>query len=84
MASTLRAADTSLSETVRFVLRVAIGVCLAFALAFIMQMMAEPAAAESIPQNPLIEDILKLKEIKLVRRDDRLGIGNLVVKHPAR
>lgn len=84
MASTVRAADISIGETVRYVLRVAIGVGLAFALAFLMQMMARPASAEMIPQNPLIEDILKLHDIKLVRRDDRLGVGNLVVKHPPR
>jgi tetratricopeptide (TPR) repeat protein len=82
MASTLRAADTSVGETVRYALRVVIGVGLAFALALILQMVARPASAESIPQNPLIEDILKLHDIKLVRRDDRLGVGNLVVKHP--
>jgi predicted Zn-dependent protease len=84
MASTLRAADITTGETVRYVLRVAIGVGLAFALAFLMQVAARPASAESIPQNPLIEDILKLHDIKLIRRDDRLGVGNLVVKHPAR
>ena len=84
MASTVRAADISIGETVRYALRVAIGVGLAFALAFLMQVMARPAAAEMIPQNPLIEDILKLHDIKLVRRDDRLGVGNLVVKHPPR
>jgi Flp pilus assembly protein TadD len=81
MASTVRAAGISVSE-VRYAVRVAIGVGLALALAFMMLMAAGPASAESIPQNPLIEDILKLNEIKLVRRDDRLGIGNLVVKHP--
>jgi Flp pilus assembly protein TadD len=81
MASTVRAAGISVSE-VRYAVRVAIGVGLALALAFVMLMAAGPASAESIPQNPLIEDILKLNEIKLVRRDDRLGIGNLVVKHP--
>ena len=84
MASTLRAADITTGETVRHVLRVAIGVGLAFALAFLMQVAARPASAESIPQNPLIEDILKLHDIKLIRRDDRLGVGNLVVKHPPR
>jgi predicted Zn-dependent protease len=84
MASTLRAADITTGETVRHVLRVAIGVGLAGALAFLMQMAARPASAESIPQNPLIEDILKLHDIKLIRRDDRLGVGNLVVKHPPR
>jgi predicted Zn-dependent protease len=80
----LRAADITIGETVRYVLRVAIGVGLAFALAFLMQVAARPASAESIPQNPLIEDILKLHDIKLIRRDDRLGVGNLVVKHPPR
>ena len=83
MASTVRAAGVSVSE-VRYALRVAIGIGLALALAFVMLMVAGPASAESIPQNPLIEDILKLNDIKLVRRDDRLGIGNLVVKHPKR
>ena len=83
MASTVRAAGVSVSE-VRYALRVAIGIGLALALAFVMLMAAGPASAESIPQNPLIEDILKLNDIKLVRRDDRLGIGNLVVKHPKR
>ena len=83
MASTVRAAGISVSE-VRYALRVAIGVGLALALAFVMLLVAGPASAESIPQNPLIEDILKLNDIKLVRRDDRLGIGNLVVKHPKR
>jgi Flp pilus assembly protein TadD len=81
MASTVRAAGISVSE-MRYAVRVAIGLGLALALAFAMLMAAGPASAESIPQNPLIEDILKLNEIKLVRRDDRLGIGNLVVKHP--
>ena len=83
MASTVRAAGISVSE-VRYALQVAIGAVLALALAFAMLMAAGPASAESIPQNPLIEDILKLNDIKLVRRDDRLGIGNLVVKHPKR
>ena len=83
MASTVRAAGISVSE-VRYALRVAIGIGLALALAFVMLLVAGPASAESIPQNPLIEDILKLNDIKLVRRDDRLGIGNLVVKHPKR
>src|SRR5690349_11925807 len=82
MASTLRAADTSIGETVRYALRMAVGFGLAVALAFVMLMAAQPASAESIPQNPLIEDILKINQIELVRRDDRLGIGNLVVKHP--
>lgn len=82
MASTLRAADTSIGETVRYALRVALGVGLALALAYVMMMAAGPASAESIPQNPLIEDILKINNIKLIRRDDRLGVGNLVVKHP--
>ena len=83
MGSTVRAAGISVSE-VRYALQVAIGAVLALALAFAMLMAAGPASAESIPQNPLIEDILKLNDIKLVRRDDRLGIGNLVVKHPKR
>jgi Flp pilus assembly protein TadD len=69
---------------VRYAVQVAIGAVLALALALVMLMAAGPASAESIPQNPLIEDILKLNDIKLVRRDDRLGIGNLVVKHPKR
>jgi predicted Zn-dependent protease len=54
------------------------------ALALVTLMVAGPASAESIPQNPLIEDILKINDIKLIRRDDRLGIGNLVVKSPPR
>src|SRR5262245_42747171 len=82
MASTVRAADVSVSEMVRYAMQVAIGAVLALALAVAMLMAAGPASSESIPQNPLIEDILKLNDIKLVRRDDRLGIGNLVVKHP--
>ncbi len=85
MASTLRATGASVGETVRPALQVALSVGLALALAFVaMWMAARPASAESIPQNPLIEDILKLHNIKLIRRDDRLGIGNLVVKHPPR
>ena len=84
MASTVRAAGVSVSEMVRYAMQVAIGAGLALALAFAMLMAAGPASAESIPQNPLIEDILKLNDIELVRRDDRLGIGNLVVKHPKR
>ena len=63
-------------------LQVALGISLALALALAMLMAAGPASAESIPQNPLIEDILKINDIKLVRRDDRTGVGNLVVKHP--
>jgi predicted Zn-dependent protease len=82
MASTVRAAGVSVGEMVRYALQVAVGVGLALALALVTLMAAGPASAESIPQNPLIEDILKLKDIELVRRDDRLGIGNLVVKHP--
>jgi len=82
MASTVRASDASVGEMVRYALRVAVGVGLALALAFVMLLAAGPASAESIPQNPLIEDILKINNIKLVRRDDRLGVGNLVVKHP--
>ncbi len=82
MASTVRAAGVSVSEMVRYAMQVAIGAGLALALALAMLMAAGPASAESIPQNPLIEDILKLNDIELVRRDDRLGIGNLVVKHP--
>src|SRR5919108_1045366 len=88
MASTMRAAGPSaalsLGETVRYALRVVLGVGLAFGLAFLMALVARPASAETIPQNPLIEDIIKLHDIKLIRRDDRLGIGNLVVKHPPR
>jgi predicted Zn-dependent protease len=88
MASTMRAprasAHASLGETLRAALQMALGFGLALGLAFVMMMMARPASAESIPQNPLIEDIIKLHDIKLVRRDDRLGIGNLVVKHPPR
>ena len=82
MASTVRATGVSVSEMVRYAMQVAIGATLALALAVAMLMAAGPASAESIPQNPLIEDILKLNHIELVRRDDRLGIGNLVVKHP--
>jgi tetratricopeptide (TPR) repeat protein len=44
-----------------------------------------PAAAQGIPQVPmLLETVLKMENIELVRRDDRLGIGNLIVKHPPR
>ncbi|MGH6893009.1 MAG: hypothetical protein ACREEP_12185, partial [Dongiaceae bacterium] len=84
MASTVRATGASVVEMLRPALKVAIGVGLALALAFVMMMAARPASAESIPQNPLMEDIIKLHNIKLIRRDDRLGIGNLVVKHPPR
>src|SRR5688572_25894324 len=84
MASTVRAAGVSVSEMVRYAMRVAIGAGLALALALAMLVAANPASAESIPQNSLIDDILKLNDIELVRRDDRLGIGNLVVKHPKR
>ena len=84
MASTMRAAGVSVGEMVQYALRVALGVGLALALAYVMLMASGPASAESIPQNPLIEDILKINNIKLIRRDDRLGIGNLVVKHPPR
>src|SRR5213593_1536501 len=84
MASTMRAAGVSVGEMVQYALRVAVGVGLALALAYVMLMASGPASAESIPQNPLIEDILKINNIKLIRRDDRLGIGNLVVKHPLR
>ena len=73
MASTVRAAGVSVSE-VRYALRVAIGIGLALALAFVMLMVAGPASAESIPQNPLIEDILKLNDMLLgVLMDDYLG-----------
>ena len=82
MASTVRAAGVSVGEMVRYALQVALGVGLALGLALVMLMAAGPASAETIPQNPLIEDILKINNIKLVRRDDRLGVGNLVVKHP--
>ena len=82
MASTVRAAGVSVSEMVRYAMQVAIGAGLALALALAMLVAANPASAESIPQNSLIDDILKLNDIELVRRDDRLGIGNLVVKHP--
>src|SRR5215813_15033368 len=84
MASTLRAADTSIGETVLNAVRVVLGMGLALALAYVVLLAARPASAESIPQNPLIEDILKINNIELIRRDDRLGIGNLVVKHPPR
>ena len=82
MASTVRAAGVSVSEMVRYAIQVALGIGLALALAMVMLVAAGPASAESIPQNPLIEDILKINNIKLIRRDDRLGVGNLVVKHP--
>jgi len=82
MASTVRAAGSSVGEMVRYAVRVALGFGLALALAYVMLIAAGPASAESIPQNSLIDDILKLNNIKLIRRDDRLGIGNLVVKHP--
>src|SRR5512134_3996464 len=82
MASTVRAAGVSVSEMVRYAIQVALGIGLALALAIVMLVAAGPASAESIPQNPLIEDILKINNIKLIRRDDRLGVGNLVVKHP--
>jgi predicted Zn-dependent protease len=83
MASTVRAAaDVSVGEMVRYALQVALGIGLALALALAILMAAGPASAESIPQNPLIEDILKINDIKLVRRDDRVGVGNLAVKHP--
>lgn len=46
---------------------------------------AKPAAAQGIPQVPMLLDtVLKLENIELIRRDDRLGIGNLIVKHPPR
>ena len=62
-----------------------LGFGLALALALVMLMAARPARAESIPQVPLLlEPMLKLQDLKLVRRDDRVGIGNLVVKHPKR
>jgi predicted Zn-dependent protease len=67
---------------VRYAFQVALGLGLALALVYILMMEARPASAESIPQNPLIEDILKINNIALVRRDDRTGVGNLVVKHP--
>jgi hypothetical protein len=38
-------------------------------------LMAGSASANRIPQNSLIDDILKLNDIELVRRDDRLGIA---------
>jgi tetratricopeptide (TPR) repeat protein len=46
---------------------------------------ARPAAAQAIPQVPMLLDtVLKMENIDLIRRDDRLGIGNLIVKHPPR
>lgn len=84
MASTMRGTGASVGEMVRLALQLAVGVGLALLLAFAMLIAARPAVAESIPQNPLMEDIIKLHNIKLMRRDDRLGIGNLVVKHPPR
>ena len=65
----------------------ALVVALAAALALtfaIAGFAARPASAENIPQNPMLDDIIKMQDLKLVRRDDRLGIGNLVVKHPDR
>ncbi|HET6622194.1 MAG TPA: hypothetical protein VFG64_19800 [Dongiaceae bacterium] len=88
MISTVRgAAGVSVGDMVRMVryaAQVALVAALALAVAYLMLAGARPASAESIPQNPLIEDILKINNIKLIRRDDRLGIGNLVVKHPPR
>jgi len=65
----------------------ALAVALAAAIALTLAVAgfsARPAAAEFIPQNPMLDDIIKMQDLKLVRRDDRLGIGNLVVKHPDR
>lgn len=63
---------------------VAVVVALALTLA-VLGFKPRPAAAQGIPQVPmLLETVLKLEDIELVRRDDRLGIGNLVVKHPPR
>ncbi|MEZ5833191.1 MAG: tetratricopeptide repeat protein [Dongiaceae bacterium] len=84
MASTVRTTGVSVGEMVRYALQLALGVILAVALAIVMMIAGRPASAETIPQNPLIEDILKINNITLIRRDDRLGIGNLVVKHPPR
>ncbi len=65
-----------------------LALALAGALALMMAyaaLTARPAAAaEFIPQNPMLDDIIKIQKLKLMRRDDRLGIGNLVVKHPPR
>ena len=60
MASTVRAAGVSVSEMVRYAIQVALGIGLALALAIVMLVAAGPASAKSIPQNPLIEDILKI------------------------
>ncbi len=65
------------------VLAILLAAALAIALAF-AALTVRPAAAEYIPQNPMLENILQMQDLKLVRRDDRLGIGNLVVKHPPR
>ena len=74
MASTVRAAGVSVSEMVRYAIQVALGIGLALALAIVV--LAGGAVRlprNRIPQNPLIEDILKINNIKLIRRDDRLG-----------
>lgn len=64
------------------ILAIALAAALATALAF-AALSARPAAAQGIPQVPmLLETVLKLEDIDLIRRDDRLGIGNLIVKHP--
>ncbi len=63
---------------------VALAAAVALTLA-VVGFAARPASAEYIPQDPVLGNILKLDpDLKLVRRDDRLGIGNLVVKHPDR
>lgn len=62
-------------------LAILLAAALAIALAFGV-FSTRPASAEYIPQNPMLDDIIRMQDLKLVRRDDRLGIGNLVVKHP--
>ena len=65
-----------------------LALAIAGALALMMAyaaLTARPAAAQSIPQVPMLLDtVLKMENIELIRRDDRLGIGNLIVKHPPR
>ncbi len=65
-----------------------LALAIAGALALMMvyaALTARPAAAQGIPQVPMLLDtVLKMEDIELIRRDDRLGIGNLIVKHPPR
>lgn len=65
-------------------LALALAAALALAMAF-AALSPRPASAQGIPQVPMLLDtVLKLEDIELIRRDDRLGIGNLIVKHPPR